>query len=155
MKKYIAMVLCLGMILLATACDPGSFYFDAEDLKENVVEISLIDYENPEAKELFENREGVLPFDFDKMTVIKTLPAERHEEFLEEFCKTEFLMTWRHLDSPKGKSLMLTYSDGKFEIISLNEKFVCGYNEDGSLDFFIGEIAYSTGLQELVNRYFE
>ncbi len=155
MKKTISLILCIGMMLLATACDPGSFYFNAEDLKENVVEISLIDYENPEAKELFENREGVLPFDFEKMTIIKTLPKERHEEFIEEFCKTEFLMTWRHLDSPKGRSLMLTYNDGKFEIISLDANFVCGYNEDGSVDFFIGEIAYSTGLRELVSRHFE
>lgn len=65
----------VGVCLVA--CDPNSYYYNYEDLKDSVVAVELIRYDNADAKTLFENRDGVIAFDFTKMELIETLAEEQ------------------------------------------------------------------------------
>ena len=154
MKKYIVWIILILVLFSFTACDPNTYYFDYEELNTNVEKIELIYYENESAKELFNKRDKVLPFDFKNMEILEKLSSEKYSEFLQEFIQIGHLETWRHLDSPKYEGIKITYNDGSFDIICSSEIFSCRYYDNGEVKQFIG-----TGggiyLVELVNKYFQ
>lgn len=138
MKKVIVLFIFVLNLLTLTGCDPSSYYYNYEDLNANVVSIELINYENDDAIELFEKREKVKPFDFSRLDVIEVLANEKNSEFLLEFSKIEFMLVWRHLDSPKGESIKINYEDGSFDVICYYVQFSCQYDELGNVKNFIG-----------------
>lgn len=139
---------------MLSGCDPDSYYYDYEELVSTVTRIELIQFENEEAKELFEKRDKVLEYDFQKETIIEALSEEKIDEFLLEFSRIGHLETWRHLDSPRYECIKITYSDGSFDVICCSEIFSCKYEQDGKVKYFIG-----TGggiyLIDLINEYFQ
>lgn len=158
MKKIIVVFIIILNLLIVnlltlTGCDPSSYYYDYEDLNSNVVSIELINYENNEAKELFEKRDKVKPFDFSKLNVVKTLDSKKKSKFLLEFSKIQFLLVWRHLDSPKGASIKINYKDGCFDVICYYVEFSCQYDELGNVKNFIGS-GGGNELKELVECSF-
>ena len=152
MKKISAIVLVIVLLLTLAACDPGEFHFEYDELKENVTRVELIYYNNPDAKELFdEKRNHVLPFDFSKMEVVKTLPESKLDDFLHDLSEYVFYTVWDHLDSPQGYSVRVVYSNGDFEILSEYVTFSCGFYADGQVKRFIG-----TGMDSnFFHKYFD
>ena len=152
MKNIVLLVLIFSLVVL-TACDPNSYIYDCDTLKTNVELIELINYDNADADQLFEARKKVKPFDFSKSYLISTLPKEENDEFLLEFSEIEFMLVWKHMDSPVGKSLKINYTDGSFDIICLEAQFSCQYDCYGNVDFFIGS-GGGQALETLVKHYF-
>ncbi len=86
MKKIVALVLFFVVNLFSfTGCDPVSYFYNYEDLCKNVTSVELINYDNADAKELFERRDRVKAFDFSKMDSIDTLSEENKEAFFWSF----------------------------------------------------------------------
>ncbi len=115
--------------------------------------IEHINYDNGDAKELFEKRDKVKSFDFSKMQVIAVLSEEKNADIITDLSHMTLLMVWRHLDSPKGKALKINYIDGSFDIICYESEFSCRYDSSGNVSFFIG----SSGgpyVENLVEKYF-
>lgn len=152
MKKTFILLFAV-CLLFFTACDPASHFYDYEELKSNVASVELINYNNDDAVELFENRDKVKPFVFSKMQVIDILPEEKTEDFLSDFSEIRFLLVWRHLDSPKGKSVKINYTDGSFDIICFEAQFSCQYDSVGNVKNFIGS-GGGIPVEELVDRLF-
>lgn len=160
MKKvittFLAILLIFSALCTLAACDPGTFYFDYDTLKENVVRVELIYYDNPDAKILFEKRDKVIAFDFSKMEIVEILPENELDNFLHDLSESAFMMIWKHLDSPKGYSIRIVYLNDDFEIISYCsgygfQRYSGGFYADGQVKRFIGD-----GLdEELFNKYFE
>ena len=153
MKRILFTVALICVLLLSfTSCDPAQYYHDAEEMKDTVTTISLIRYNNT-AKGLFENRDKVKNFDFNKTTYIESLPVDLEEKFLNEFVDITIMLAWKHDDSAEGYCLMITFADGSFEIISCENNFSCIYNADGSVNYFIGT-GGGNPLIQLINKYF-
>lgn len=151
MKKYILLFLMFCLMFL-TACDPNPYYYNYETLKNDVVSVELINYDN-NAIELFEQRDAVKKFDFSKMNVTGVLLDEKLDDFLLEFSQIEFMLVWRHLDSPEGECVKINYSDGSFDIICYNVQFSCQYDNFGNVKYVIGS-GGGYQLKELVERSF-
>lgn len=160
MKKiitiFVAILLVICSLCTFVACDPNTFYFDYDELKENVIRVELIYYDNPNAKKLFEQRDKVLPFDFDKMEIVEILSENEMDNFLHDLSEHPFMTDWIHSDSPIGYSIRIVYLNGDFEVISYYSEndykwYSGGFYADGQVKRFIG-----TGLdEELFNKYFE
>ena len=153
MKKIIVLFLFVLNLITLIGCDPGSYYYSYEDLNSNVISIELINYMNDDAVELFEKRDKVKPFDFDKLDVIEVLDIDKNSDFLLEFSKITFMLVWRHLDSPKGESIKINYNDGSFDVICYYVQFSCQYDELGNVKNFIGS-GGGNQLKELVEDSF-
>lgn len=139
MKKLLLCLCVLSLLFVMTACDPSSFQFDYDELKSSVVRVEYIYYDNPDAVELFEQRDKVIPFDFDKMEIRQVLPDEELDDFLKELSKQTLLMVWRHDDSPKGDCIRVVYDNGDFEILSCDGNGYCGaFYANGQVKRFIG-----------------
>lgn len=153
MRKSRVIILFLTMALGLMACDPTHFYFDEEELQENVAAVQLVYYDNPQAEELFNKRDEVIPFDFSKMAVIAVLEDDKKEAFIQDFVKMSgFMTSWRHLDSPDGMCLRLLYKDDSFEMIAFHSSYAGSFNADGTVKRFIGD-GWFAG--ELITRYFD
>ena len=153
MKKIIVLFLFMINLITLAGCDPSSYYYSYEDLNSNVISIELINYANNDDVELFEKRDRVKNFDFSKLNVIETLDNENNNEFLLELSKIEFMLVWRHLDSPKGESIKINYKDGSFDVICYYVQFSCQYDKSGNVKNFIGS-GGGNQLKELVGESF-
>ena len=153
MKKIIVLFLFVLNLITLTGCDPSSYYYSFEDLNSNVISIELINYVNNDAIELFEKRDKVKNFDFSKLNVIETLENENNDDFLLNFSQIEFMLVWRHLDSPKGESIKINYVDGSFDVICYYVQFSCQYDKFGNVKNFIGS-GGGNQLKEIVDEFF-
>lgn len=144
MKKVLSCICLVSLLFLLTACDPGIFQYDYDELKETVVRVEYIYYENPNAKRLDEflvdKKDKLLPFNFDKMEIRGVLPNEKLDDFLKDLCQYEIMMHWIHSDSPKNECIRLIYSNGDFEIITNREnEYVGSFYSTGEVKRFIGD----------------
>ena len=160
MKKISVLMVFVICALCMTACEgiaPYPFVFE-----EVVVRVELIDYENTDVTELYcptifhhVEQDKICDFDFNKMTVLETLPDERLEEFLSDvtFSSSGVFLTDPkvYYDSPQGLCTRIVYESGAFEIISYDETFAGSFDADGNVRRFIGECI---GGEELVEDYF-
>jgi len=159
MKKVIILLVIVLMVFGLIACDPASFYFNYDELKDEIIAVELIDYDNTNA-EIVKSKSEVLPFDFDKMEIIETLEVERIDDFLLDLSYIHFLRYWRHSDSAMGTSIRIIYRNGDFIIISATlidkaaNSVVGIYDSEGNVKEFIGGFASINDFNSLVNKYF-
>ena len=153
MKKIIVLFLFMINLITLAGCDPSSYYYSYEDLNSNVTSIELINYVNNDSVELFGKKDKVKNFDFSKLNVKEVLDNDKNSEFLLEFSKIEFMLVWRHLDSPKGESIKINYRDGSFDVVCYYVQFSCQYDKSGNVKNFIGS-GGGNHLKELVEEVF-
>ena len=146
--KKVTMCVCIFLLLLVlTACEPDKFYFDYDELKESVVRVEYIYYDNPNATTFNEflanEQERLLPFDFEKMEVREVLSDEKLDDFFKDLSEYDFKMGWKHLDSPQGDSIRIVYENGDFEVLCCAGKnwkgsYSGSFYANGEVKRFIG-----------------
>ena len=161
-KKTLAMILLLVTLCFClTACDPPQFYHDYEDLIAKVVGIELINYSNLNEKTIdtFNDKnpeKRILPFEFDKMEMVETLPPEKFADFLQDFSEIFIVARWNHPNCSNGLSIRLIFDDATFKVISKNSVdrcFIALYDENGNVIEYVGGMdTYS--FNPIVNKYF-
>ncbi len=140
-KLSLCFLFCIVCFSLC-ACDPSNYYHDYDTLKESVVQVELINYDNPDAKEYndwFQKIKYPL-FDFDKAEVVEVLAEEKLDDFLKTLSEHRILTTWVHMDSPNGLCLRLIHNNDTFEIFNTNPRksFSAYYDSDGNMIKFVG-----------------
>ena len=161
MKKRVFVLLILMAVLVTScACDPPSYRFNYEELKEEVVGVELIEYENSDPKIVKKSSE-VLPFDFNKMKSIKTLDSEQMDEFIKSFTDIHFMRFDDYSNAAVGISIKINYKNGEFLIVSnkvtddRGYRFIVKFDSDGDVIEVIGGFASRKDFAELVYDYFE
>ena len=161
MKKRI-FVLLIMMAVLMTSCvwDPEGYIFNYEELKEEVIGVELIEYENSDPKIVKKSSE-VLPFDFNKMKSIKTLASEQTEEFIKSFTDIRFMKSYNYSNAAVGISIKINYKNGEFLIVSSNiiddraYRFVVKFDSNGDVIEVIGGFESGKDFVKLVKDFFE
>ena len=161
-KKILGMILLIiPLCFCVTACDPPQFYRGYEKLNETVVGIELINYSNLEQKTinttLDKNPEKkILPFEFDQMEIVETLPAEKIADFLQDYSEMFVMASYNHPNSSNGQSIRLIYNDTTFEVISCSAKgcFIAIYAENGKAIRYVG-MTGNNDFRTIVNTYFD
>lgn len=138
-KKISIVSLFVIIALSLIACEPRFFYFDLQEMKDNVEKVELIKYTNDEAKEVMIKRAKFISFNFDKMEILESLPNEKLYDFLQELADFPFMSFNKCLNSPQGICIRVKYKNEDFDVISCFADFSGGYNADGTFKRFIGE----------------
>ena len=166
MKKKAWWIGLLTVSFWLTACDPGSYQYDYNDLIENVVSIELINYDNPNQKSFIswvlpDHSSDLVPFEKSKTTQLEVLNEEKKEDFLKQLSNSDILYLYYAYDSPKGICIKLTYENGDFEIIWCDYEhktfagYIGRYTSEGEVEKFIGSFSSYDYFKSLVNDYFE
>ena len=154
-RSFIALLLVV-LLSFFVGCEQPHWVRLSKERVEDVVEIQLIYYRNPEALKIGEQDTRTIPFDFEKMEIIEIMSEEKAEVFLYAFDEVEFEYDYEPHDSPNGYSLRLLFGNGDFMIISFD---ICHYSaifdKDGNLIEFYGRSTiYTIAGRVGVNSFF-
>lgn len=154
------MIVC-ALISLLNGCvwDPAIYYFDYEKLKGQIEMVELINYENNDP-EIIKDASNVLPFNFSKVEVLETLPADKIDGFALDLSAIGFMDYSSFVKEPVGICIKITYKNGEFIIItSTLMDIVYGiveiFDSNGYPIEYIGETRNRNEFVALVNKYFE
>lgn len=156
-KIGISFILLLGFMLVSCVMDPESFYYNYDELKEDVVAVELINYDSEAVR--IKSREEILPFNFHKMEVIETLELDQLEGFFLELSKIHFHKPdrlTRYYNTASGLSIRMIYSSGNFVVMCCNKKtnFVTMFDSDGNLGEYTIKFTGISNFTDLVNNNF-
>lgn len=165
MKKILIFAILLIFCFCLTACDPATYYFELDDLLENIIGIDLINYSNTEQKHFLswvpDHSSKLVPLRLENLTIIETLENENIPNFLEQLSKVNFLDKYYAFNSPKDICIRLVYSNSDFLILSCayERKAYVGYvgrfDCNGNVVNFIGSFESLSDFISLVNNFFE
>ena len=163
-RLFIVVVLCT-ICLSLTACDPSPYRYDREELRNDVVGIELISYDNPQQKRFkswVPNHYSKLrSFDLSNMKILETLDSEQFDGFITQLSDTTLLYRYYAFDSPNGICIRLLYSNGDFEVITCDyennsfQGYAGRYNSSGEVLDFAGTFDDIVVFYRLVENYFE
>lgn len=165
MKTAFTLLLLLFFTISLTACDPGSYSFDIEELNDEIVSVELIDYVNDNQKSFWSwvpnHFADLKPLDMSNISFLESLSEEEIGIFAEELSEVYFLYEYYAFDSPKGICIKINYSNGDFEILSCDYEngsyngYVGRYNSEGEVVSFTGTFTDLNDFEKLVNNYFD
>lgn len=131
----------------------GAYYYDYNQLKENVSSVELIEYNATDAI-MTRNPKDIAAFDFDKSETLQTLEQSRIDEFCLAFSKVKFFENEDYPNTPISKCIKLTYASGDFLIViawKKEEHYYCYgthlYDKAGN----IKEAMWLSDLQDFYN----
>lgn len=164
MKKWFCLCAALILCVALSACNSVTYPIDREAL-EQVVNVELIEYDNPSQSEFTDWNAGrfysLLPFDATSVTVLETLPYDEIPAFLDAFAETDILMNHYVYDSPKDICLRLTYANGNYLIIWSNYEgqnligYIGEYTIDGDVASYWGFFSRVSEFEKLVAKFFD
>lgn len=133
MKKISFLVLVCIALLLIVGCDPNSFYYDKEEVKNTLASVELIYYDNNETSRHIVSKDEVVNFDFSKMTVLDVLQEERKPAFIYELTYSPLLDFELHYIEPKGQCVKINYTNEYFDVIGCEYLFLGKYDNEGNV----------------------
>lgn len=158
MKKLLALTLICLLCFALIGCDPMSGTYDYLLPDASIVGVELIDYDNPNAREINTFIPIILPrirsFNVKKMSVIEALDLDKLADFSEDLLSISVWTTWIHLNAPTGLNLRIIYSDGSFDVLSFYDSFAGRYSAEGKATRHFGIVENPDDLIALVNEYF-
>ena len=159
MKKIQIVSLLFTLCICLTACDPGNYSFDYEELLNNVAKIELINYDNPDQKRFIswvpDHSSRLVAFIISNMTILEI------STFLNQLSDISFLYKYYCFNSPKGISIRITYENGDFEIFSCDYEsqsyasYVGKYTNNGDVVSFVGSFESYYDFENLLNNFLE
>lgn len=161
-ERGLAILLLFCSLFVFAACDPGSYYFNREEMSE-IVSVELITYDNPDQRQFFtwvsDHTSDLKAFNEHKISVLETLDGESIPKLIDALCGFHILYAYYAYDSPNGICLKLSYSNGDFLILSCNVETYAGYigkySSDGEVTEFIGCFSSRYDFESLVNNFFK
>lgn len=147
--------------LFLTACDPGSYYYDLDDLRAPVKRIELVNYDNPNQKNFKswvpDHSDELKPLNMTNLQVTATMDAAKINDFLVELSEQHILYKYFAYDSPKDTCIRIVYRDDYFDIISCNENtfggYIGTYSPTGEYVDFMGCFASRDSFEELLTYF--
>ena len=148
----------IGIILFITltSCTPLPFNYDNSVLRETVVRIELIYYDQPAVRrvsDFFGNAyRDHLDFDFELVEYIETLNEFYHESFFEKLSNINMHNAVNQNNAPNGFAILLHYENGDFDVFA--SLYVGRFNSEGEFIEFLADGLWSEPFRELVEYHF-
>ena len=150
----------ISSLIVSSACvmDPNGFYFNYEELFQNLSSVELIYYDSTYV--YVDSKDEIEPFNLDKVTVIESLSEDKNALFCKSLSEIEFIVCddWLGYNSSAcGISLLLRFSNGNIVVMSDNHQynsFVTEYDSTGKIGDLILCFSDSRSSVELINFYF-
>ena len=160
MKKANILIICCLIILLLTGCDPPTYYFDSDELLEEVTKIELVECVNENPKMITVNDGSVPKFDVNSIKLIVELSNDKVDDFIADLSTITFHIENESVDSPTGYAVLIYNDKDEIIVISctiLNNygySMVAKFSIDGKFVEHIARFAEQSKYRNLLKKYF-
>ena len=160
MKKTNILIICCLIILLLTGCDPGIYYFDSDELLEEVTKIELVECVNENPKMITVSDGSVPKFDVNSIKLIVELSNDKVDDFIADLSTIRFHHENESVDSPTGYAVLIYNDKDEIIVISctiLNNygySMVAKFSIDGKFVEHIARFAEGSKYRNLLEKYF-
>lgn len=160
-KRFLCTVLSMVMAMcMMSGCDPITYRFDAEQLKQEAVRLELIYYENEDPKHTEVTEDMVLIFDPEKARLVQVLEQDKMDAFIDEFSMVRFHHGDICAEEPVGYGLRIVLQNDHFLILAAKVTKRHGYgmaaefDEDCNFVKHIVTFAEASRFNGLLEKYF-
>lgn len=159
MKKLYAVLLII--IVLLSGCDPGCYYFDADEIADQAVKIQLVICENPSPQKIIVKEDTVLYFDVEDAEIVETLENEKIEEFAKDLSTVTFHIENESVNAPIGYAVLIHMQNQEIIVLSCTTINGVGYGMaaafsiDGNFLRHIACFADAPKFRRILAKYFE
>ena len=137
MKKVVSFVLSIFIVILSlVGCNHKVYHWEFEQSVQNVKEIKIIEVEDE--------------FNY---VVIKELDTEFIKELYDDIQKIEMKRYGTNLSHPSGKSFLIVFENGEYDIISKTEPKHFRYDGDKLMAYNSWLKCDSAQFDERINQY--
>lgn len=163
MKKmwlFILLMFC-SVELVGCAVDPGSYYFNADDLMEKVIKIELVECINENPKLIIVKENSLPSFDFNKVKLVKELEEEKIQDFLNELSTVIFHIENESVNSPVGYAVLIYLQNNEIIVLSctiinkIGYSMVASFTYEGNFIKHIVVFANEPKFKKILLKYFE
>lgn len=162
MKKiYCILLISIVMSLVGCVTDPPTYYFNAEELIENVIRIELVNFVNEKPEQVIVNDDTTLSFNMVNATLIKELDNEKIKDFIDDLSTITFHIENKSVNSPLGYTIIIYMENQETIVLSctvvdgLAYSMVAVFTVDGSFIEHIAKFADEPKFRKVLERYFD
>ena len=161
MKKIHVILLSMIVLLLCgCAIDPATYYFDADDIKNQATKIQLVICENNNPVIVDVKEDTVLLFDIDNVRIIETLEQEKIDDFAYELSTITFHKEMESVNSPVGYTVLIYMQNQEIIVLSctiingIGYGMVAVFSNDGNFIRHIAQFADEPKFKRLLTNCF-
>lgn len=123
MKRFGSVILCFCVMITLAACDTNIYYWTFDQSSSNVSAIAIV--------EIDDRGDGYT------YTVVKSLDIGLVEQLYADISSLEMKKYGPNLKHPVDLSIVITFSNGEYDLISRIESARFRYHESGELGPYI------------------
>ncbi|MBP5313291.1 MAG: hypothetical protein J6112_10710 [Clostridia bacterium] len=126
MKRLLSSVVILLLITASCALDPPTYFFDFDELVNNIVKVSFIRYyeQLPRMSQKGETPGIEVDLDMECLEIVYTLDESLRNEFLKDLSDVDFFYpytySYGYCDRPYGQGIQLKNDDGSFILFTMD-----------------------------------
>lgn len=136
MKKMCLVLVLILILFCFVGCDPGTFYFNAEEILSRVIKIELVECINDNPQSIAVSKDTTPAFDFNEVTVLKELRTDRIERFVRELSVVTFHLGDQSVNMPLGYAVLIYLQGNEMVVLSYTYLFNKSY---GMVEVFTHE----------------
>ncbi|MGE4320590.1 MAG: hypothetical protein AB7E61_03965 [Acholeplasmataceae bacterium] len=163
MKKYLILFATMMMMMSLAGCvtDPPTYYFNAAELKENVIKIELVDFVNEKPAIVIVDDNTMLSINMANATLIKELNNEEVNSFIEDLSTITFHVENKSVNSPLGHTVIMYMKNQEIAVLSCTVVDGLGYSMaavftvEGEFVEHIANFADEPKFREILEKYFD
>jgi len=157
MKRIFLIFLIVSFVLIA--CDPSTYYFDAEELIEKVTKIELVECYNENPIVVAVEDDTILNFDSKSAKLVKKLEEEKILDFVTDLSTITFHLEDESVNSPLGYAVLIYTENNEIIVLSctvLDRAYgmVAIFTVDGKFVSHIAQFADEPKFKKIIKNYF-
>lgn len=147
--------------LVGCVTDPSTYYFNADELKDNVIRIELFSLVNEEPKQVIVNDDTILRFNKINATLIKELENNEIKDFIDDLSTITFHIENKSVNSPLGYTIVIYLENQEIIVLSCTVvngvaySMVATFTLEGSFIKHIARFADEPKFRKIVEKYFD
>lgn len=148
-------------MLVGCVTDPATYYFDADELKGDVIKIELLSLVNEKPKQVTVHDDTILSFNRNDAILVKELDTDEIKSFIEDLSTITFHIGNKSVNSPLGYTIVIYMKNQEIIVLSctivdgVGYSMVSQFTDRESFIKHIAQFADEPKFRRLIEKYFD
>jgi hypothetical protein len=162
MKKiYLIFLIAILVSLAGCVTDPPTYYFNADELIENVIKIELVNFANENPKQIIVDDDTILVINIIDAILVDELDNDKINDFIDDLATITFHVENKSVNSPLGHTVIIYLKNQEIIVLSctvvdgLAYSMAAVFTLEGSFIRHIARFADEPKFRKILEKYFE